>query len=108
MTQNTKRHLRNWQVPFLHNSLRHGSRRASSLNEGASGEKIKFSARPKPPSLREVALRSNDGRSLVQILDLARLDALDAEARLVGNRDLLFVEHGTAEDGVLAAQHGAV
>ena len=30
--QNTKRHLRNWQVPFLYNSLRHGSRRTSSLN----------------------------------------------------------------------------
>ena len=33
MTQNTKRHLRNWQVPFLYNSLRHGSRRTSSLIE---------------------------------------------------------------------------
>ena len=53
--------------------------------------------------LNEVKLRGS-----IQILDLARLNALDAKARLVGNRDLLFVEHGTAEDGVLTAQHGAV
>ncbi len=44
-------------------------------------------------------MRSNDGRSLVQILDLARLNALDAKARLVGNSDVFFVEHCTAEMG---------
>ena len=36
----------------------------SSLNEGASGEKEKLLALPKPPSQREVASRSDDGRSI--------------------------------------------
>ena len=39
MTQNTKRHLRNWQGPFLHNSLRRKdkvfrSAKASLLERG--------------------------------------------------------------------------
>ena len=44
-------------------SFSHGCRRASSLGEGASGEETKLSALPKPPSGREVASRSDDGRS---------------------------------------------
>ncbi len=40
--------------------------------------------------LNEVKLRGS-----VQILDLARLNALDAKARLVGNSDVFFVEHCT-------------
>ena len=36
----------------------------SSLKEGASGEEGKFPGLPKPPSMREVASRSDDGRSL--------------------------------------------
>ena len=39
MTQNTKRHLRNWQVPFLYNSIQRKdkafrSAKAASLLEG--------------------------------------------------------------------------
>ena len=44
-------------------SFSHGCRRASSLGEGASGEEEEFSVLPKPPSMREVASQSDDGRS---------------------------------------------
>ena len=37
-------------------------------------------------------------------LDLARLNALDAKARLVGNSDVFFVEHCTADESVFSPQ----
>lgn len=36
------------------------------------------------------------------------LNAMDAQTWVVGDGDLPLVEHRTAQDGVLAAQHGAV
>ena len=45
---------------------------------------------------------------LVEIGHLAGHKALNAHAGRVGDGDVLFVEHGTAEDVVLAAEHRAV
>ena len=45
---------------------------------------------------------------LVEIGHLAGYKALNAHAGRVGDGDVLFVEHGTAEDVILAAEHRAV
>ena len=45
---------------------------------------------------------------LVEIGHLAGYKALNAHAGRVGDGDVLFVKHGTAEDVVLAAEHRAV
>ena len=46
--------------------------------------------------------------ALIEIGHLAGHKALNAHAGRVGDGDVLFVEHGTAEDVVLAAEHRAV
>ena len=46
---------------------------------------------------------------MVSVCQIANpLNAMDAQTWVVGDGDLPLVEHRTAQDGVLAAQHGAV
>ena len=53
-----------------------------------------------------------DGKSCVigsvDIDESAILDALNAQTGGIGNRDLLLVDHRAAQDGIFAAQHGAI
>ena len=53
-----------------------------------------------------------DGKSCVigsvNIGDFSALNALNAQAGGIGDRDLLLVEHRAAENGILAAQYRAV
>ena len=67
------KNLFTWEV-LLYYSFSHGCCRDSSLNEGASGEKEKLLALPKPPSQREVASRSDDGRSFIRIGEIIVYD----------------------------------
>ena len=46
---------------------------------------------------------------MVSVCQIANpLNAMDAQTWVVGDGDLPLVEHRAAQDGVLAAQHGAV
>ena len=61
-------------------------------------------------SLLDYAGRINaDNTEMVSVCQIANpLNAMDAQTWVVGDGDLPLVEHRAAQDGVLAAQHGAV